>query len=168
MLLCIFGSLFSDIILPNKFISFLSFLEMLTLRFSRFDLSIPNMVALLSDLSLSNPKGSSLLKHFTQRNFSSLSSSDSSRYLLGEIELQRICTQLSQKSQQITFQNNEILTNTENIILNNLKNAELTATQIQEIIKKSREHTSRILKKLFNNKLIIRNNTRPYTYKINN
>lgn len=74
---------------------------------------------------------------------------------------------LSQKSQQITFQNNEILTNTENIILNNLKNAELTATQIQEIIKKSREHTSRILKKLFNNKLIIRNNTRPYTYKIN-
>ena len=75
---------------------------------------------------------------------------------------------LSQKSQQITFQNNEILTNTENIILNNLKNAELTATQIQEIIKKSREHTSRILKKLFNNKLIIRNNTRPYTYKINN
>ena len=75
---------------------------------------------------------------------------------------------LSQKSQQITPLNNEILTNTENIVLNNLKNAELTATQIQEIINKSREHTSRILKKLFDNKLIIRNNTRPYTYKINN
>ena len=74
---------------------------------------------------------------------------------------------LSQKSQQITPLNNEVLTNTENIVLNNLKNAELTATQIQEIINKSREHTSRILKKLFDNKLIIRNNTRPYTYKIN-
>ena len=75
---------------------------------------------------------------------------------------------LSQKSQKITPLNNEILTNTENIVLNNLRNAELTATQIQEIINKSREHTSRILKKLFDNKLIIRNNTRPYTYKINN
>ena len=58
---------------------------------------------------------------------------------------------LSQKSQQITPLNNEILTNTENIVLNNLKNTELTATQIQEIINKSREHTSRILKKLFDN-----------------
>ena len=68
MLLCIFGSLFSDITLPDKLIRFLSFLEILKLRLSRFDLSIANMVALSNDLSLSNPKRSSLLKHFIKRN----------------------------------------------------------------------------------------------------
>ena len=76
-----FGSLFSDIIFFNKFISFLSCLEILVSRFSKFELR-QNGKVWLKVVSFSNPKGNSLLKHFMQMKDSSLSSSQPLRFHL--------------------------------------------------------------------------------------
>jgi hypothetical protein len=45
----------------------------------------------------------------------------------------------------------------------------LTSREIQGKIKKSREHTSRLLKKLYSENIVIRDETaRPFRYKITN
>lgn len=58
--------------------------------------------------------------------------------------------------------------NTVNSILKMLE-VPLTSRQIQGKIKKSREHTSRLLKKLYSENIVIRDETtRPFRYKITN
>lgn len=58
--------------------------------------------------------------------------------------------------------------NTVNSILKMLE-VPLTSRQIQGKIKKSREHTSRLLKKLYSENIVIRDeSTRPFRYKITN
>ena len=58
--------------------------------------------------------------------------------------------------------------NTVNSILKMLE-VPLTSREIQEKIKKSREHTSRLLKKLYSENIVIRDEaTRPFRYKITN
>lgn len=58
--------------------------------------------------------------------------------------------------------------NTVNSILKMLE-VPLTSRQIQGKIKKSREHTSRLLKKLYSENIVIRDETtRPFIYKITN
>jgi predicted transcriptional regulator len=58
--------------------------------------------------------------------------------------------------------------NTVNSILKMLE-VPLTSRQIQGKIKKSREHTSRLLKKLYSQNIVIRDETtRPFRYKITN
>ena len=94
----ILGSLFSDMIFFRRFMSFLSVLEILASRFSRFELS-PNPNIWLELESVSSPKGSSLLKHLMQKKDSLLSSSHNSSYLLADILLHLMCTQLSHISQ---------------------------------------------------------------------
>jgi transcription initiation factor IIE alpha subunit len=58
--------------------------------------------------------------------------------------------------------------NTVNSILKMLE-VPLTSREIQGKIKKSREHTSRLLKKLYSENIVIRDETtRPFRYKITN
>ena len=66
------------------------------------------------------------------------------------------------KSQHITNFNN-----TEKLLLNSLINKEYTTNELQIIINKTREHTSRLLKKLFNNNIITRDEkNKPYIYRL--
>jgi hypothetical protein len=68
----------------------------------------------------------------------------------------------------ILFKSSKNLTVTENEIISHLTKKECNSSEIQILIKKTREHTSRLLKELVNKGFIVRNdNTRPFTYKIN-
>jgi predicted transcriptional regulator len=61
----------------------------------------------------------------------------------------------------------EKLTDTEEEILKILLQKEYTATELQAVINKTREHTSRMLKKLFKYKYIERDERkRPYVYRL--
>jgi len=52
-------------------------------------------------------------------------------------------------------------------VLRLITNKAMTSRDIQITIKKSREHTSRLMKRLFENGLVQRNTeTKPYTYSI--
>jgi len=52
-------------------------------------------------------------------------------------------------------------------VLHLITNKAMTSRDIQITIKKSREHTSRLMKRLFENGLVQRNTeTKPYTYSI--
>ena len=63
---------------------------------------------------------------------------------------------------------NALRLNTVNSILKMLE-VPLTSREIQGKIKKSREHTSRLLKKLYSENIVIRDeSTRPFRYKITN
>jgi len=67
-----------------------------------------------------------------------------------------------QKSQNITK-----ITETKERILNSLKQRDYTAIELQNLINKTREHTSRILKELYVNGYIMRKeNNRPYIYQL--
>ena len=62
---------------------------------------------------------------------------------------------------------NMLLTETEEKILNILSYKEYTTNELQLSINKTREHTSRLLNKLFQNGYITRNeNKKPYVYKL--
>lgn len=59
------------------------------------------------------------------------------------------------------------LNKTEKIILDNLVNKEYTANELQNIINKTREHTSRLLKNLYNKNIITRDESdKPYIYRL--
>ena len=58
-------------------------------------------------------------------------------------------------------------TNPTNYVLHLITNKAMTSRDIQITLKKSREHTSRLMKKLFEEGLVQRNTeTKPYTYSI--
>ncbi|KAF6245944.1 MULTISPECIES: winged helix DNA-binding protein [Nitrosopumilus] len=58
-------------------------------------------------------------------------------------------------------------TNPTNYVLHLITNKSMTSRDIQITLKKSREHTSRLMKKLFEEGLVQRNTeTKPYTYSI--
>ncbi|QDI88927.1 MarR family transcriptional regulator [Candidatus Nitrosopumilus sp. SW] len=58
-------------------------------------------------------------------------------------------------------------TNPTNYVLHLITNKAMTSRDIQVTLKKSREHTSRLMKKLFEEGLVERNTeTKPYTYSI--
>ncbi len=68
---------------------------------------------------------------------------------------------------QIKLNKKKSLTSTEEEILNLLSKKERTAKELQALINKTREHTSRILKKLFDDGYIIRNKEKkPFTYRL--
>jgi len=69
----------------------------------------------------------------------------------------------------VTSQNNTVLTETEKKILETLSYKNCTANELQTSLKKTREHTSRLLKKLFQEGYIIRDDyKKPYIYKLSN
>jgi hypothetical protein len=51
-------------------------------------------------------------------------------------------------------------------VLHLITDKAMTSRDIQITLKRSREHTSRLMKKLFEEKYVQRNNTKPYTYSI--
>ena len=58
-------------------------------------------------------------------------------------------------------------TNPTNYVLHLITNKAMTSRDIQITLKKSREHTSRLMKKLFEEGLVQRNTeSKPYTYSI--
>lgn len=58
---------------------------------------------------------------------------------------------------------------TEELILSSLMKKEYSANELQNIINKTREHTSRLLKNLFNNNIISRDErNKPYIYRLTN
>jgi predicted transcriptional regulator len=62
----------------------------------------------------------------------------------------------------------EKLTDTEDEILKILSQRESTATELQTVVNKTREHTSRMLKNLFKSGYIERDEKkRPYVYSLN-
>ena len=64
-------------------------------------------------------------------------------------------------------QKNNLLTITEKEIINNLSYKDCTASDLQVSINKTREHTSRLLNKLFNSGYITRDDSKkPYIYKL--
>jgi predicted transcriptional regulator len=65
------------------------------------------------------------------------------------------------------FEPLEGLSPTEHLIVGLLKEGALTVRQIQEKINKSREHTARLMKKLFESGYVFRNEKKmPYVYEI--
>lgn len=74
---------------------------------------------------------------------------------------------MSQK--QNISQKDSLLTETEKIILDNLSYKECTTNELQILLKKTREHTSRLLNKLFLEGYITRDDyKKPYVYKLIN
>ena len=74
----------------------------------------------------------------------------------------------SSQSQKEDFNNNHHNSTVE-YILKKLENNSLSTREIQKIIGRSREHTSRLMKKLYDNKFVERNiNSKPFKYTITN
>jgi len=74
----------------------------------------------------------------------------------------------SSQSQKEDYNNNHHNSTVE-YILKKLENNSLSTREIQKIIGRSREHTSRLMKKLYDNKFVERNiNSKPFKYTITN
>jgi len=72
--------------------------------------------------------------------------------------------QASPKPQQIPNTNNH---NTVDFVLRSITNKSMTSRDIQNASQRSREHTSRLMKKLYQDGYVERNtNSKPYTYSI--
>ena len=71
--------------------------------------------------------------------------------------------------EKIVLQKKLILTETEKKILDNLSDKECTVNDLQPLLGKTREHTSRLLNKLFSEGYITRDDLKkPYQYKLLN
>jgi predicted transcriptional regulator len=75
---------------------------------------------------------------------------------------------ITEKKDDVKYGNFGLRLNTIDSILKMLE-VPLTSSEIQRRIKKSREHTSRLLKKLYSENVVMRDeSTRPFKYKITN
>ena len=82
---------------------YFSFLDILKSKLSKLELSSPSVTDCLKIVLFSCLKDSVSIKHFIKKDGSLLLWSHSSLYLLGEIELQRIWTQLLSTLQHTAF-----------------------------------------------------------------